>query len=71
MNKHKPNNRLWTALSAVNAVALVYPVNLLRHADSSEDNLFAAFALMGVVLSLLTIDAVSIVVSGAFDTAKR
>jgi hypothetical protein len=71
MKKRKPNTHLWTALATVNAIALIYPVNLLLRADGGDENLFAAFALMCVLFLLLTVDAVSIVVSGAFDTGKR
>ncbi len=71
MKKQKPNNQLWIALATVNVLALIYPINLLIHAESSDENLFAAFALIGVLFLLLTVDAVSIVVGGVFDTAKR
>ncbi len=70
MKKHKTNTELWTALAMVNALALIYPVNLVVRADSGDENLFAAFALIGVAFLLLTVDAVSIIVSGAFDTGK-
>jgi hypothetical protein len=64
MKNHKSNTQLWTILALVNALALIYPINLLIRADSGDENLFAAFALIGVLFLLLTIDAVSIIMSG-------
>jgi hypothetical protein len=63
MKKHEANSQLWTTLAMVNVLALIYPISLLIRADSGDENLFAIFALIGVVFLLLTVDAVSIVIS--------
>jgi len=55
----------------VNVLAPIYPINLMHGAESAEDTLFAALALIGVVFLLITVDAVGLAVAGEFDTAKR
>ena len=58
-------------LAAFNVLALLYPIRLLYHADSTDENLLAAFAFMGAIFLLVVIDAVSIVVADAFGKGKR
>ena len=71
MKTSKPTTEFWTVLTIVNVLALIYPINLLHGAESADESLFAALALIGVVFLLITVDAVSIAVAGVFDTAKR
>ena len=70
----------------VNVLAPIYPINLMHGAESAEDTLFAALALIGVVFLLITVvvlgwakvdscsaarGCVGLAVAGEFDTAKR
>jgi len=55
----------------VNIVTLVYPINLLRRANSVDENLFAAFALIGLVFLLMVVDAVSILVAEEVVITRR
>ena len=71
MKRNKSNAHFWRVLAAVNVLALIYPINLLHGAESADETLFAALALIGVLFLLISVDAVSIVVAGVFDTAKR
>ena len=60
MNKNKPSANFWGVLATVNVLALMYPIMLLHSADSADETLFAAFALIGFLFVLMVIDAVSI-----------
>ena len=71
MKRDKSTTKLWPVLAAVNVLALSYPINLLIHAESTEEHLFAAFALVGFVFLLTVLDAVSIVVADVVGTVKR
>ena len=71
MKRDKSTTKLWPVLAAVNVLALSYPINLLIHAESTEEHLFAAFALVGFVFLLTVVDAVSIVVADVVGTVKR
>lgn len=55
----------------VNIVTLVYPINLLLRANSVDENLFAAFALIGLVFLLMVVDAVSILVAEEVGITRR
>jgi hypothetical protein len=70
MKRKKSNTHLWRVLAAVNVLALIYPINLMHGAESADETLFAAFALIGVVFLLITVDAVSIVVASAVGSGK-
>lgn len=61
MKRNKSNTYFWRVLAAVNVLALIYPINLMHGAESADETLFAAFALIGVVFLLITVDAVSMV----------
>ena len=63
MKRNKSNSQFWPVLTFVNIVALVYPINLLLRANSVDENLFAAFALIGLVFLLMVVDAVSVLVA--------
>lgn len=71
MKRNKSNTHFWPVLAAVNVLALIYPINLIHGAESADETLFAALALIGVLFLLISVDAVSMVVAGVFDTAKR
>jgi hypothetical protein len=70
-NEQAPATEFWTVPTIVNVLAPIYPINLMHGAESAEDTLFAALALIGVVFLLITVDAVGLAVAGEFDTAKR
>jgi hypothetical protein len=63
MKRNKSTREFWTVLAAVNALALIYPFNLLHRAGSVDETLFATFMLIGCLLLLTVVDAVSIVVA--------
>ena len=71
MKRNKPSTQFWTVLSTVNLVALIYPINLLHRAESADENLFAAFALVGSLFLLMVVDAVSIVVRDVIGDIKH
>lgn len=71
MKGRKSNAQFWRVFAAVNVLALIYPINLMHGAESADETLFAALALIGVLFLLISVDAVSIVVAGVFDTTKR
>ena len=70
MQKNRQKLRLWTIVGAVNILGLIYPLNLLHRAESTDQTLFATFALIGFLLLLIVIDAVSIVVAGVIGKSK-
>jgi hypothetical protein len=71
MKSNKPHTQFWKVLATVNVLALVYPINLVHRAETADENLFAAFALIGVVFLLLTVDAVSMVAREVISDPKR
>lgn len=70
MKSEKSNTRLWTAVAALNVIALTYPVRLLLNANSADENLVAAFTFIGVIFLLVVLDALSIVIADTFITTK-
>jgi hypothetical protein len=70
MKTNKPTTEFWTVLTTVNLLALIYPIHLMHGAESADETLFAAIALIVVVFLLITVDAVTIVVAGAVGTGK-
>jgi hypothetical protein len=71
MKRNKPNTQFWKVLATVNVLALIYPINLLHRAETADENLFAALALIGVVFLLLTVDAVSMVAREVIGDTKH
>ena len=70
MKRRKSKTTLWITLATVNILSLIYPVNLVHAAKSVDQTRFAAFAVIGVMLVLVVIDAVSIALANA-DTAEE
>jgi hypothetical protein len=70
MKKNKPSTNFWGVLATVNVVAVMYPISLLHRAESTDETLFAAFALMGSLFVLMVIDAVSIVVADVIGNVR-
>jgi len=70
MKKKKPSANFWGALTAVNVLASMYPINLLHRAGDANETLFAAFAFMGCLFGLMVIDAVSIVVADVIGNVR-
>ena len=71
MKRNKSNSKFWPVLTTVNIVTLVYPINLLLRANSVDESLFAAFALIGLVFLLMVVDAVSILVAEEVGITRR
>ncbi len=71
MKRNKSTTNFWPVLTGVNVLALTYPIKLLIHAESSDEHLFAAIALVGFLFLLTVIDAVSIVVADVVGTDKK
>jgi hypothetical protein len=66
MRKTKPTRskaRFWTILTAVNVVAIGYVLGLYVRADSSDEQLFAAMALIFVAFFVVIADIVSILLT--------
>jgi ABC-type sugar transport system permease subunit len=71
MKIDKPNTGFWAVLTAVNALAMGYPIHLLLRAKSVDENLFATFVFVGSLLLVVVVDAVGIVAADAVGTGKR
>jgi hypothetical protein len=71
MKKSKPTAEFWTMLTIVNVLGLTYPVKLLLHANSLDENLFANCVLIGSLFLFVVLDAVTIVIAEAVGTCKR
>jgi hypothetical protein len=67
MVKNGSTNRFWFVLTALNLLALSYPIILLHRAETMDASLFAAFVLIGCVFLLTVIDFVSIVIADDFN----
>ena len=63
MKRNGPKMHFWEVLAIVNIVTLAYPVNLLLRAETTDENLLAAFALIGLLFLLMVVDAVSFLVA--------
>jgi hypothetical protein len=66
MRKTKPATstaRFWTILAAVNVLGIGYVVGLNLRADGSDEQLFAAMALIFVVFFAVIADIVSVVLA--------
>ncbi len=63
MKKGKSTDEFWLVLGVLNVLAMVYPTSVYLRTDSAEDQIFAAFVLVGLGLFLAIIDTVSIVVA--------
>jgi hypothetical protein len=61
--KNKLSKQFWTFLAAINLMALIYPFSLLRRAESSDETLIAAVALMVVPFLLMVADAITVVIA--------
>ena len=71
MKRNKPNTQFWRVLATINVLALIYPIDLVHRAETADENLFAAFALIGVVFLLLTVDAISMVAREVIGDTKH
>ena len=69
--KKNHSDHFWMILATINILTLVYPLNLLAHADDSEEKAIAVFAIIGLAFLLMVVDAVSIVVAEAIGETKR
>lgn len=66
MRKTRPATstaRFWAILTAVNVVAIGYVLGIYFRADSGDEQLFAAMALVFVVFFALIADIVSVVLA--------
>lgn len=70
MKTDKSKTQLWTVLAIGNILAIIYPIRLLLRADSPDEHLFAAVALVGSLFLLAVADAVSVVVAVALGSSK-
>jgi hypothetical protein len=71
MKRSKPTGEFWTMLTIVNVLGLTYPVKLLLHANSLDENLFANCVLIGSLFLFVVVDAVTIVIAEAVGPCKR
>jgi hypothetical protein len=71
MKKDKLGTQFWTVLGTVNLLTLICPVILLHRAKSVEEDIFANLVLLGSLLLLAAVNAVSIVVAQASGADKR
>lgn len=71
MKRNKSKTNFWPVLTAVNVLALTYPINLLFRAEGADEKLMATVVLIGSLFLLLLGDAVSIVVAEVVGTSRR
>jgi hypothetical protein len=67
MLKNGNTSRFWFVLTAINLLALSYPISLLHRAETTDASLFATFALIACVFLLAVIDFVSIVIADGLN----
>lgn len=65
MNRNRPSMKFWIVLGAVNLLTLSFPVILLHRAKSVGEDLFANLVLIGCLLLLAVVNAVTILVADA------
>ena len=63
MTNKTRKTKFWVVLAIINITAMIYPVSLYIQADSSDAQLFAAIALLGVAFLLVITDSVSAIVA--------
>jgi hypothetical protein len=71
MKTNEPSVQFWAVLGVVNILTLIYPVILLHRVKSVEDDIFANLVLLGSLLLLAVVNAVSIVIAQAAGADKR
>jgi len=71
MKRNKPSIQLWTVIGTVNLLTLIYPVILVHRAKSVEEDISANLVLLGCLLLLAVVNAVSIVAAEAVPMDKR
>ena len=71
MKRNRSNTKFWSALAALNVLALTYPISLLIHSESADEHLIADFALVGFIFLLAVVDAVGILVADLVGIGKR
>ncbi len=71
MKTNKSTTRFWTLLPMVNVLALIYPIHLLRRANSAGEDCFATCAFIGSVFLLMVVNALSIVAADPFGAGKH
>jgi len=71
MKTGEPSRQFWTVLTVTNLLGLIYPIRLLLHANSVDDNLFATCVLLISLFLLVVVDGIGIVVADAVSTGKR
>ena len=71
MKGNRSNAKFWSALAALNVLALTYPISLLIYSESADEHLLANFELVGFVFLLAVVDAVSILVADLVGIGKR
>jgi hypothetical protein len=67
MLKNGNTSRFWFVLTAINLLALSYPIILFHRAETTDASLFATFVLIGCVFLLTVIDAVGILIVNGLD----
>ena len=71
MKTGEPSRQFWALLTMMNLLALIYPIHLLLHANSVDDNLFAICVLLISLSLLVLVDGIGIVVADAVSAGKR
>ena len=70
VKNNNPSKRFWSVLAATNVLAIIYPLNLLHNAASSDEKFLAVLALMVVTFLLMVADAISIVIAEVVASTK-
>ncbi len=71
MKTSKPSIRFWTLLGIINALAIVYPVQMALRADGRMDSFMATVVLIFVLFLLAIIDVISIVVAYSLGPGRE
>ena len=71
MKRETPKIDFWTMLAVLNVLSMIYPIHLRLSASSVDENLFATCVLIGSLLILVVVNAVTIAVATAHGPGRR
>ncbi len=71
MKRQKTRENFWPRLTLINFIAIVLSMSCYLQVDSAEDQIMAVRVLVGVGLSLATIDVISIAIAYSQSMRSR
>ena len=71
MKPQRHRAHFWLALLLGNGLAIFYPVNLFRHANTGADAIFGGFVLLVVMGVLVVVDSICFVMADRNSSANE